>query len=120
MSHGALKNLNVSGATCALSLAKIPSGTEIAAIESCPSPRLLSLVKTLSCLPQKIGKSTIWTTNSREEWGCSSSAARGKLPTSCMRAAHSLFRFVSGLFELLQDVLLFLILGRRSTAALKD
>ena len=34
MSHGALKNLNVSGATCALSLAKIPSGTEIAALTS--------------------------------------------------------------------------------------
>jgi hypothetical protein len=59
MSHGARKNLNVSGATRALSLAKIPSGTEIAAIVSCPSSKL--------CLPQKIGKSTIWTTNSREE-----------------------------------------------------
>jgi hypothetical protein len=67
MSHGARKNLNVSGATRALSLAKIPSGTEIAAIVSCPPPRLLSLVKTLPCLPQEIGKSTIWTTNSREE-----------------------------------------------------
>jgi len=63
MLHGALKNLNVSGATCALSLAKIPSGTEIAAIVSC---------------------------------------------ANLMRAAHSLFRFVSGLFELLQDGLLFL------------
>ncbi len=31
MSHGALKNLNVSGATFALSLAKISSGTEFAA-----------------------------------------------------------------------------------------